>query len=336
MKILFIVGVYPPKICGIGDYTYKLKTKLDEVDYQTYVIYNLNWKTNPFKIIKKINSIKPDVIHIQYPLTGLFAHILIFFCFLKYKIIVTAHEFAETHWSRKISMFIFPLVKYIIWTSEIELKNFEKYFPIAIPCKHCIVPIASNIPFLEAKPFYERERVIGFFGSIRPGKGIDHFFELVENLNNTVPQINFKFVIMGTVLDIYKNYFDKIKQQYDSYNIEWKLNFDEHAVAKELTKIKYVYLPFEDGASERRGSLLAAVGNGAYVISTPGKYVTSIIKSSVEFATSYMEAKKIILHAEESLIYKKNLELKNYYSWDSILLAHLKIYQELEYKCQNA
>jgi glycosyltransferase involved in cell wall biosynthesis len=330
MKILFLVGAYPPKICGIGDYTYKLKSKLDENNFDTKVIYGLNWKTNPFKIFKQIKKYSPDIVHIQYPLTGLFAHILIFFCFFKYKIVVTAHEFAETHWSRKLSMFIFPLAKSIIWTSKLELEKFKSYFPVLVPCTHKIIPIASNIPFLESKSFSTRENIIGFFGSIRTRKGLDQFFDLVESLsvNN---KGKFKFVIIGTVLEIYKEYYEKIKSKYSQIEIEWKISLSSNEVATELTKIKYVYLPFEDGASERRGSLLAAIGNGAFVISTNGKYVTPLIESSIEFASNSAEAEKIILNVETNNVQKKcgYEEVKNYYNWDKIFLLNADLYNNL-------
>jgi glycosyltransferase involved in cell wall biosynthesis len=331
MRILFLVGAYPPKICGIGDYTYQLKNKLDQNHFETEVIFGLNWKTNPFKILKKINKYNPDIIHIQYPLTGLFAHILIFFCFFKYKIVITAHEFAETHWSRKISMFIFPLAKSIIWTSKLELDRFKSYFPFLVPCIYNIIPIASNIPFLDSKPYQDRDRIIGFFGSIRPGKGLDPFFELVESLNMDSSQEKFRYLIIGTVLDIYKDYYKKLKLRYSNINIEWKLNLDSNSVANELVKVKYIYLPFEDGASERRGSLLAAIGNGSFVISTQGKYVTPLLESSIEFASTSLQAKKLILKAEADLISKKlgYYDVKKYYNWDKILSLNINLYHKI-------
>jgi glycosyltransferase involved in cell wall biosynthesis len=329
MKILFLVGIYPPKICGIGDYTYKLKMKLDENNIETKVIDGLNWKTNPFKIYKIIKKYNPDIIHIQYPLTGLSAHILLLMCFLKYKILITAHEFAETHWTRKISMFIFPLSKAIIWTTNLELNNFKKYFPIRIPCKHKVIPIASNIPFLESKPYLQRDKIMGFFGGIRPSKGLEEFFELVELLEK---ENSFKIKVIGSTSEIYMDYFNSIKQKYSHYDIEWNLNLSEKDVAVELSKMKYIYLPFEDGASERRGSLLAAIGNGACVISTAGKYLTPIIKSSIRIADTHLMAKEIIENEEKnSITQSKNEinEVKKYYNWDKIINLNIDLYKEV-------
>lgn len=331
MRILFLVGAYPPKICGIGDYTYKLKTNLDNNNIESSVIYGLNWKTNPFKILKKIKKYNPDIIHIQYPLTGLFAHILIFFFFYKYKIVITAHEFSETHWSRKISMFIFPLAKCIIWTSKKELDKFKTFFPFLIPCKYCIIPIASNIPFLETEFYKKRENVIGFFGSIRPGKGLENFFELIDYFSIKNGQKNFKYTIIGTVFDVYKNYYEKLKDKFQYLKIDWKLDLSPDLVALELSKIKYIYLPFEDGISERRGSLLAAIGNGAFVISTNGKYSTPLLESCVEFANNYIEANDVILKSEENNINFKSgyMELKKYYHWDRIFELNLELYNTI-------
>lgn len=329
MKILFLVGAYPPKICGIGDYTYKLKIKLDENNLENKVIDGLNWKTNPFKIYKQIRDYNPDIIHIQYPLTGLAAHFLILLCFIKYKIVITAHEFAETHWSRKLSMIIFPLSKSIIWTTNLELRNFKKYFPIQIPCLHKVIPIASNIPFLDSKPYGQREKVLGFFGGIRPAKGLEQFFELVDLLKD---ESAFKIKIIGSTSDIYLDYYNSIKMKYSHYEIDWILNLDETEVAKELSKIKYIYLPFEDGASERRGSLLAAIGNGACVISTAGKYLTPMIESSINVAATPSIAKDIILNKEKNLsIGEKNSsnEVKSYYNWDKIINLNIDVYKEI-------
>ncbi|MBX9840111.1 MAG: glycosyltransferase, partial [Silvanigrellaceae bacterium] len=176
---------------------------------------------------------------------------------------------------------------------------------------------------------FQREKIMGFFGGIRPSKGLEEFFELVELLEK---ENNFKIKIIGSTSEIYMDYFNSIKQKYSHYDIEWNLNLSEKDVAVELSKMKYVYLPFEDGASERRGSLLAAIGNGACVISTSGKYLTPIIKSSIYIADTYVMAKEIIENSEKnSFIERKNgmIEVKNYYNWDKIINLNIDLYKEV-------
>ena len=52
--------------------------------------------------------------------------------------------------------------------------------------------------------------------------------------------------------------------------MEWLLDRGDDETAGLLAGASAAYLPYPDGASERRGSLIAALGNGAPVVTTDG------------------------------------------------------------------
>ena len=147
------------------------------------------------------------------------------------------------------------------------------------------IPIMSNVPVQHpadySRDVYRKragagadEFLIAFFGFINHSKGLDTLLKaLREARDNDIPA---KLVIIGDRTGssdptnaAYANQIDALIQQ---LNVEAHLTETGFVSAEEvsayLSAADVVALPFRDGASYRRGTLMAAIEHGCAIIST--------------------------------------------------------------------
>lgn len=288
-----ITGSYPPNdICGVGDYTACLMAEANKQEWELY--YSNDWSIKALRNkIKSINSFKAKFIIMQYPTQGYGWSIvpqliaLYYSFFTKKRFITVLHEFSQRTMKAKLATIPLLLSNKVIFTNTFE-KNFaEKIFPFR-KNKYNIIKIFSNIPSPQKiNGLSERIYDICYFGHIRPLKGLEDFIEIVSKFQHK------KILIIGQVLNEYKEYANKIEKECINKNICFMYNKEIKEVSNLLNKTKIAFLPFPDGVSERRGTLLAALSNGTAVITYKGKFSTkSLIKTC--FITNKERASKDI------------------------------------------
>lgn len=282
MSILIITGSYPPDICGVGDYTYKLK--MADQDDQIHIYYSNKWSiTSLYHHIREICKRKIDIINMQYPTQGygwsIVPHLLCiyFSIFTSKKFSVTIHEQSQLSLKARIAQFFIILfANKIIFTNEFERLYAIKRYP-GIKQRSQVIKIFSNISSASViNKIEDREYDIVNFGHIRPRKGLEKFIAEMSKISK-----NYNIVIAGQIPFGYEEYFDKIKDNALRNNIKILTNLKDCDVSYLLNNTKLVYLPFPDGASERRGSLLASLANGAVVVSSKGAFTTEELYSAI-------------------------------------------------------
>ena len=147
------------------------------------------------------------------------------------------------------------------------------------------IPIGSNIKpnvpndynravWRAALGFQPSDIVVGYFGFLNSSKGVETLLQAVRIGRNK--QLPIKLLMIGGRTGtsdpaniVYAREVDQMVEDLDlDPHIRWTGFVDDKAVSGHLKAADLIALPFRDGASFRRGSLLAALAHGCTVITT--------------------------------------------------------------------
>lgn len=256
-------GSYPPDVCGVGDYTFKLVEEL-RVQAEQVDVFKSDARSF-FKFLKMslLALFKGNKkLIIQYPTAGygksLMPHLVcVLGRVLGFDVVVTLHEFSTLSAKARVAAkLFFAFSSKIVFTHQGELDALGG----GAKSKSVVIPIASNIP--EANPAAVKSYDMGYFGMIAPGKGIEDFISVCRAMPPAC-----KAFIMGQIPHYFKDYADEIIRECQKENIDILLGKSPEEVAEYLSVLRFAVLPFPDGLSPRRGSALAAMLNSALVVS---------------------------------------------------------------------
>jgi glycosyltransferase involved in cell wall biosynthesis len=325
-NILIITGSYPPDFCGVGDATQK--TVNTETGKTWEVYYRRNWNIfSVFKHIKDISSSKIKYILLQYPTKSygwsLVPHLLcIYFSwFTNKRFGVIIHE--QSHLSLRAYLALLLILvsaNRIIFTTQFERNYAIKRIPFMVN-RSTVVKIVSNIsPSKNIRPILDRSIDIAYFGFISPKKGIERFIKDTARLSN-----EYEVSIVGQVQSVFTEYYENLLKLCKNTNIHIRTNLSEADVADFLNNTKVAYLPFPDGVSERRGSLLAAMANGAGIVTTIGGYTTPELMEAV-IDVSKVSLENILLNKELLVSMQNAAQLYMHtqipQSWDEVTCSY--------------
>jgi glycosyltransferase involved in cell wall biosynthesis len=113
----------------------------------------------------------------------------------------------------------------------------------------------------------------------------------------------------------------------------WDEGLPEAQVSQRLAAASIAYLPYPDGASERRATLKAALLNGVAVVTTQGPATPKDLENVVEFAGSPRHALEIILtllsdELGRSRLGRQGVRYAEKFSWAKIAQDHNRIYSQ--------
>ena len=115
--------------------------------------------------------------------------------------------------------------------------------------------------------------------------------------------------------------------------VKWSIDLDFSKVSEVLAASFAAYLPFPDGVSERRGSMLAALTNGLPVLSTIGAATPPEMlplflpaRSSGEALSLLDQLSKDPDRCSEMCVASKTHAAR--YAWSSIAAQHVLAYQD--------
>jgi len=284
--------------------------------------------------MQEVLKLRPEAIHIQYPSIPLGASLVpqaLTMMTRKVPVLVTLHEFRHTHLLRRVSCLSFALrSRTIVFTTEVESQRFLVWYPWARR-KSAIVPIGSNIPLSEEREDQDPLGVF-YFGLIKPDKGLEEFVKLVKLARDR--NRPYQFAIIGAFVPRYASYFKSFRKSTDGLPITWHLDLPAEQAAVRLASLRFAYMPLPDGASERNASLLAALRNGAVVITKQGLQTTNKLSTVVEFASDPSQALNSLDYLASNTEQADTLSLQgreyaSQFSWRSIAQAHRQLYEEV-------
>lgn len=332
MRIVFVTGSYPPDVCGVGDYTSRLVASLERLGADVQVLTGQRWSLFGMSaVLKKIASYQPEIVHLQYPTFGFGYHLGPQALATIRPTVVTIHEATQAHILRRLSLYGFSVrTQRAVFTTEVERAYAIRWCPW-IADRSVVIPIGSNIP-ISVMQLNEKSDVVGYFGLIRPQKGLEDVLKLGALLRSSNSDLRIR--IIGKTFVGLESYYAKLRRESSDLPIEWFINADDTEVAKLIGSCKFAYLPFPDGASERRSSLIAMMEAGSCIVTTDGKQTANFMKSSMRFATGPEEAFQTINGMRKNLELCRRLQEDTRkaaarFSWNHIAKTHVDLYHKI-------
>jgi glycosyltransferase involved in cell wall biosynthesis len=332
MNVLMISGSYPPEACGVGDYTAKLVESLSQLGITVKTLKGVRWNLKSMgRIRETIAQHQCDVVHIQYPSVGYGRSLVPQLLSFTVPAVVTLHEFSHVRIPRRLACvpFLFS-ARHLLFTSQFELDKVKRIFPW-IARKSTVIPIGTSIiPVQGTKPRNFDEVI--YFGLIAPRKGIEQVLELASAIKHEHAGIGVRLI--GRVPDVFRDYARTMMSKAKDLPVTWILEESESEVAERLARASLAYLPFPDGASERRSSLKAALSSGVVCITTEGKEAPEPLRKVLVFATDSRDAlakvKEFLTNRQSwNLLSTESMAYSATYRWDHIAHSHLNVYERL-------
>ncbi len=330
MRVALLVGPCPRGGCGVGDYTMCLGTALQARGTEVRVITSGDWSLRGvFKVSKSLREQDFDIVHIQYPTAGFGTKLGPQGLSLLRRTVVTIHEASQRHLLRKLALFPFGVrPEHIIFTSRFERRFATRWAPW-ISQVTSVIPVGSNIE-LGAKHGPRTLSEIAHFGLIMPRKGLEQVIELSGLIKSAGLPLMVR--IVGRAPLNHVDYLARLRSETTELPIIWDLDLSEAQIAERLAGASIAYLPYPDGASERRTTLKAALLNGVAVITTRGPQTPPSLGRVVRFCQTAEETLAeicyLIGHTEEiARMATAAAHCGQTYTWERIAELHMRVYQ---------
>ena len=332
-KVLMLTGSsWPEDACGVGLYTVELVAALQAAGFPAERLCYKEWDLGgTAKLLKRLSREKDTLLHIQYPTFGYGHSLGPQLCSLIRPSVVTLHEFSLAHILRKLSLFPFTLRSpRLVMIAEYERQRLIRRMPWAAP-KIKIVHIGSNIvPTQPASTAYLPR--IYYHGLVMPRKGLEEWFALAQLAHER--QTGWEFILVGKIPSAHASYAEELVQASSGWPVQWVLDRTDEELAVLFAQGGIAYLPFVDGASDRRGSLKTVLAAGLPTITTESEQTPQNLRNTVLFASDPRAAFDCARHLMESIQERERLaiaalEYARTFSWQSIAEAHIRLYEEL-------
>lgn len=217
------------------------------------------------------------------------------------------------------------------------------------------IPIGSNIApnpppdynravWRSALGFRPEDVVVGYFGFLNASKGVDTLLQAVRIARNG--GLPAKLLMIGgrtrtndPANFVYADEIDELIGKLDLLDhIKWTGFVDDRAVSGHLMAADAVALPYRDGVSFRRGSLMAALAHGCAIITTHPDVDTPELVGNKHVRMIAAESPTALALAIEDLAQNPELcaemgrnaaRLAADFSWETIAARTAAFYQDL-------
>lgn len=333
VKVAMIVGDNRTRHCGVKDGAHQLADALGRIGFEVNVLAPNSW--DPVSVVKfarLLRKEKYDILHVQYPSIGyrasLMPHVLGFLGISR-AAIVTLHEFSGFTKLQQLSTHLFRCsAATILFVSEYEKSGFNRHLGL-IGARQELFPVVSQVP---AAPLSnERDMTVVYFGQIRPNKGLEAYLQLAQrSIELRKP---YGFHILGSISSAHEEYARSLQVQAPP-ELRWSFDLPFEEIGEILGISFAAYLPFPDGASERRGSLVAALLNGLPVLSRIGAATPPAIRELVLSVNNTEEALSALDELssrpdEYTRISRASREYGREHTWEDVARQHAGFYRAL-------
>ena len=301
MKIGMISGEYPPMPGGVGDFTQELAQRLRQHGHDVHLLCRRGCRDDQLamstigswglagaaSVRAWVRRLQPDVVNLQFQTAAYDMSPWVHFLpgFSDAPFITTFHDLRFPYLFPKagrlrdwIVMHMARASSGVITTNQADAARLQAL------SRRRVIPIGSSIrPKIASLALREQIRqelaaqpgsfVLGHFGFLNALKGIDYLLEALAGLRRCGRDLRLVFIGGGRPQASEKSaYRSQLEAAITRLGlgdaVHWTGYLDEAAVAAWLAAVDLVALPFADGASYRRSSLIAAIAQGCAILTT--------------------------------------------------------------------
>lgn len=369
MRIGLITGEYPPLQGGIGAYTNILSKRLHQQGHDVFVFSNnrtesqspdihLNntvekWNFETNRLVNKwAKEHQLDILNLQFQTAAFNMSPWIHFMpdMLDSSFVTTFHDLRFPYLFPKAGKLRDWIVMHLAKSSDgLIVTNHEDLQHVShLPST--MIPIGSNIPFdntVDSKVWREKINIaeddflLAHFGFINHSKGIDTLLRAIASLND--PKL--KLLMIGGRTGAsdptniaYSESIDSLIRELDlEPQVIWTGYVEDHEVSAYLQSADIVTLPFRDGASFRRGSLMAAIEQTCPIITTqPNLSIPEFTSDNMmliepDNPTQLAGAINLLRQSPEQgeQLRQNSAKLREHFNWDTIAENTLAFFNQV-------
>jgi len=307
------------------------------------------------------NELGADWVHVQYQTAAFDMH--------------PAINFAPWHWRRKglrtawtyhdlLPMYLFPKAgrRLRTWVTERPTRSAQRIITTTEADRLRLaergvnavsIPIGSNIVgrslTLEQRNLRRQHRgytgadfVVAYFGFLNHSKGVTDLIEMTHQL--VQERSNVRLLMIGEragASDATNDaYFQKVEAAIHHHQLEpyvqWTGSLPDEEVTADLNACDVLVLPFRDGVSLRRGTLMAGLANGcALVTTTPQHPLPELVEGrDVLFAPAgdvlalSAAVRRVADDPALAATLRQQARRRSHlFAWPEIARAHLALYE---------
>ena len=204
---------------------------------------------------------------------------------MKTRSVVTVHDYG-TPWPRRVRVraiagpygkawfaaMLLASARIVLTNEQDEWRFLHQRLRYPVPTsRYSIIPVGANLPVVihsERNPAADQV-TIGYFGFVNPAKGVDVLLDAFALAHRQRPDLRLTLICALRPHEPYHEILLRKLQDEalrDAVTVTGELDDDE--AARTLAGCEVVVLPFHDGISLRRTTLMAALALGRPVIST--------------------------------------------------------------------
>ncbi len=303
MKIGLISGEFPPMPGGVGHFSRILAEVIQAQGHSVRVLSRTGSNCDTLEItgvsgwgLKNIPQIKAwaddhalDLINVQFQTAAYDMSPWIHFlpALLDQPIVTTFHDLRHPYLFPKAGRLRDWAVTHLAGSADgVIATNPEDDEKLARLPLRSVIPIGSNIicgaasdestaRWREQLSAADSTTLIGHFGFVQAIKGIDFLVDALAELRRNGHDLRLLFIggqRNAVNADAGESYREALADRIREYGLEdivrWTGFLPEAEVAACLGAVDIVSLPYLDGASYRRGSLMAAINYGCAIVTT--------------------------------------------------------------------
>lgn len=373
MKIGMISGEFAPMPGGVGDFSRILAERLCALGHDVQVLSRAGCQSDQLPVttvpgwgLANLSSIRQwaeradlDIINLQFQTAAFdmspFVHFLP--AFLDQPFITTFHDLRHPYLFAKAGPLRDWIVTRLAGSSDgVIATNSEDAAKLSMISRSAIIPIGSNITANAESPRSRdqwRERfgatestlLLGHFGFVSSSKGLDHLVDALAELRQN--DLDLRLVFIGAEQnpiddrsdDVYRAQLKaRIAERDLTPCIHWTGYLPDDDVSAGLNAVDLVTLPYLDGASPRRGSLLAAIEHGCAILSTcHSAFADTFVHGENMWlapSNSSSELVSAISHLSQDreqlrLLQQGALSLRQHFDWDVIATKTVSFYEQV-------